>query len=98
MSGEKFIFEAELSQKARKPLSQLTNKEHKNRLKLILELIASVVENENVDAKTISVHTLQIITSELGDKKAHNYCRELIAKARSLVQPTTCLLINQFFF
>ena len=78
ISGEKLIFEAELPQETRKPLSQLTRKGLKNRLKPVLDLIASVAENENVDARTIATYTLQLLASAIGDKKTANSCKELL--------------------
>ena len=53
-SAETIIFQADLSTKVRKPLSQLTTKDLRFRSAPILKLIDQVAEKEEVDSKIIA--------------------------------------------
>ena len=74
------IFTADLSAEIRKDLSKLTIKGLRSRLAPLLQLIRQIAEKEDVSAKTIAAHALQLISNETKDVSTANFCKEIIAK------------------
>ena len=74
------IFTADLSAEIRKDISKLTLKGLRSRLAPLLQLIRQIAEKEDVSAKAISAHALQLISNESKDLSTANFCKEIIAK------------------
>ena len=74
------IFTADLSAEIRKDLSKLIIKGLRSRLAPLLQLIRQIDEKEDVSAKAIAAHALQIISNESKDLSTANFCKEIIAK------------------
>ncbi|KAI6647062.1 hypothetical protein LOD99_8899 [Oopsacas minuta] len=72
-------FAVDLAKESRKPLPELALKALRCRLKPLLDLIATIAENENVHAKTIATYALQLISNEANDQRTANSCKDLLS-------------------
>ncbi|KAI6647665.1 hypothetical protein LOD99_8630 [Oopsacas minuta] len=74
---ERMVFAVDLAKESRKPLPELALKALRCRLKPLLDLIATIAENENVHAKIIATYALQLISNEANDQRTANSCKDL---------------------
>ena len=72
------VFQCELPQENRKPLSALTTKGLSNRLRPILDLVSCVAQNENVEPITIATYILRLYSGEARNHDLVNLCQQLI--------------------
>ena len=80
ISNEQIIFEADLSQDQRKPLSELTLKSVRLRLSSPLNLIEILAEKEQTTPTEIAAYALQMISNDKHDAKTACVCKEIISK------------------
>ena len=79
---EKEIVEVDLSQKPRKPLSELTMKAMRTRLLPLLDLMSTLAEKENFKPKTIAIYALQCISNNEHHRGVSSFCQEIINTGR----------------
>ena len=89
ISDEQIIFEAELSQDHRKPLSELTLKSVRLRLSSLLNLIEILAEKEQTTPTEIAAYALQMISNDKHDTKTACVVKKLLAKEH-IHQPALC--------
>ena len=76
------IFTADLSAEIRKDISKLTLKGLRSRLAPLLQLIRQIAEKEDVSAKAIATHALQLLSNGSKDLSMANLCKEILAKGK----------------
>ena len=96
ISDEQIIFEADLSQDHRKPLSELTLKSVRLRLSSLLNLIEILAEKEQTTPTEIAAYALQLISNDKHDAKTACVCKEIISKGT--YSPTSIMPLEKSMF
>ena len=94
---EKMIVESDLSMEQRKPLSQITLKAIRTRLNPLLNLIDTIAQKEEVEAKTIATYALMLISNVSKDVNTSNVCKEIISKG-TFGNEMVCMPIDKSAF
>ena len=96
ISDEQIIFEADLSQDNRKPLSELTLKSVRLRLSSLLNLIEILAEKEQTTPTEIAACALQMISNDKHDAKTACVCKEIISQGT--YSPTSIMPLEKSVF
>ena len=75
---EKEIVKVDLSQKLRKPLSELTMKAMRTRLLPLLDLMSIFAEKENLEPKNFGIYAPQCISNNEHDRGISSFCPKCI--------------------